>query len=323
MRIERDDDGVWTLARELGETPNEPYDEALPRYLTLFDKAFTKASDACESEFVKALIRVGSAQDAGWDPYETTLDAIPAMTKLHDEIPPDETGWTNFYAARHLQLWTYGHIIEASEPYAILADMLHIAGGGFFMPYRFPEIKLGGKKVQSQLIAPSRPQFFSEKFPQIKALAEAAGLPEALEPIEEVWDAPLRNAIFHADYSLRGGEVRLLRKGSYSHDEVNTLVNRAFAYHEAVAGLVRTYRCAYEEPVELLLHPEVAHEPGETITVMVRDGDGAIGLRHVHTRDEVAAGAISAHMARLFPDEAAAVQADPTLVRFPARPADE
>jgi hypothetical protein len=316
----RGDDGVWTLHREPDEEANPFYDEALPRYLTAFDRAFTRAADTCESEFVKALVRVGGAQDAGWEPYETTLDAVPSIMKLHEEIP-DDTGWDDFYTARHLQLWVYGHIIEASEPYAILSDMLHIAAGGWFMPYRFPEKKLGGKKAAADPLAPTRPQFLSEKFPQIEELAEAAGLDDALEPIREVWDSNLRNAIFHADYGLYGGAVRTKRKGSYTHEQIQTLVNRALAYHEVMAYLVRAYRRGYEEPVELDVHPDAASEPGEKVTVVVRDGDGALGIRYVHTREEVAAGAIPAYLARLFPDEVQAMRDDPTLVRLPARPA--
>jgi hypothetical protein len=193
----------------------------------------------------------------------------------------------------------YGHIIEASEPYAILADMLYIAAGGYFMPYRFPEKPLGGKKAAGQALPPTRPQFFSEKLPQIEALAEAAGLKNALVPITEVWDPDLRNAIFHADYSLYGGEVRLKGKGLYTHDQTQMLVNRAIAYHAAMAALVRSYRRGYEEPIELDVHPEEA--TGGKVTVVVRDGDGAIGIRYVHTREEVAAGAIPASNTALTP----------------------
>jgi hypothetical protein len=55
------------------------------------------------------------------------------------------------------------------------------------------------------------------------------------------------------------------------------------------------------------------------MVVIVREGHGAVGLRYVYTREQVAAGAIAAWIARLYPDEAAAVQADPTLVLLPSR----
>jgi hypothetical protein len=55
------------------------------------------------------------------------------------------------------------------------------------------------------------------------------------------------------------------------------------------------------------------------MVVMVREGTGAIGLRYVYTPEEIAAGAIPAHIARLYPDELEAVHADPTFVMLPAR----
>jgi hypothetical protein len=88
-----------------------------------------------------------------------------------------------------------------------------------------------------------------------------------------------------------------------------------------MAFLVRAYRRGYEEPVELDVHPEATTDSGGKVTVVVRDGDGAIGIRYVHTREDVAAGAIPAYLARLFPDEVQAMRDNPTLVRLPARPA--
>jgi hypothetical protein len=316
--LRRGDDGVWTLHRgdsDLGER-NAVHDEALPRYVTALDRVFTRAEEACESEFVKALIRVGSAQDPGWDPYESTLRAIPAMIALHEELPE---GSAHFETARHLQLWTYGHIIEASEPYAILADMLDIANGGFFKPFRFPPVPIN-RAGRNQPAGPTRPQFFREKLSELERLANEAQEPGILDPIHEIWDYDLRNAVFHADYSLHGAEVRIPRRAAYTHEEIMALVNSAIAYHEALAVLIRGHRRGYDEPKRVLVHPEIATQPGEAMFVMIREGDGAIGLRYVFTAEEVAGGAIPAYLARLYPDELAAVQADTTLVRLPARP---
>jgi hypothetical protein len=86
-------------------------------------------------------------------------------------------------------------------------------------------------------LIPKRPQrFLDEKLPELERLAEAAGEPGVLDPIREVWDRDLRNAVFHADYSIHGSKTRIPGKGkSYSHDETQTLVNRALAYHGALA----------------------------------------------------------------------------------------
>jgi hypothetical protein len=98
-RLERDASGAWTLVLEPGdEGRNADHDEAAPRYLTALDPAFTRAREQSEFEFILTLLRVRGLADAGWDAYETTLRAIPAMTQLHESIAP---GDENFEAARH------------------------------------------------------------------------------------------------------------------------------------------------------------------------------------------------------------------------------
>lgn len=322
-QFKRGDDGTWTVSLDESDEQdrNEVFDEAVPRYLTAFDPAYTKASEVCESEFVKALVRVSSLQDAGWDPYETTLRAVPLMEQLHAHIPEADE---HYETSRHLALWTYGHIIEASEPYAILGDMLDIAGGGWFMaPSRFPDVPIRRpREGESESMIPRRPQrFLDEKLPELERLADAIGDPGVLDPIREVWDRDLRNAVFHADYTIHGSETRIpSRSKRYTHEEIQTLVNRALAYHHALSIMHRAHVESYTEPVGVRVHPEIAGDENEEMVVIVRDGHGAVGLRYVYTAEQVAAGAISAHIARLYPDEAAAVQADPTLVTLPARP---
>jgi hypothetical protein len=231
-RYSRQDDGTWIVERDELDSGdrNDVYDEAVLRYLAAFDPAFNKAYEACESEFVKALIRVSSMQDAGWDPYQTTLRAIPAMLQLHALIPE---GPDHHETSRHLALWTYGHIIEASEPLALLGDMLDIANGGWFKGLmRFPEVPARRpREGEDEQLIPTRPQrALDEKIPVLERMAEALDQPGVVAPVREVWDRELRNAVFHADYSIHGPETRIPAKGkAYSQDEVQTLVNRALA----------------------------------------------------------------------------------------------
>lgn len=301
---------------------NEVHDEAVVRYLTTFDKAFTAASEKCEAEFVKALLRVSSLQNVGWDPYETTLRAVPAMVGLHDLIP---TGDQHYETSRHLALWTYGHIVEASEPPAMLADMLHIADGGWFMPLRFADVPVRKPKPgEDEFAVPRRPmRFQDEKLPVIEELAAAVGMPDVLEPIREVWDRDLRNAVFHADYTIHGNEVRIPDKSkTYTRDDFQALINRALAYHESLAILRESYLRSYTEPTVIPIHPDQVTHPNEMAVVMVREGHGAIGLKHAYTAEQVAEGAIAWHVARLYPDEAEAIRADPIIAKFPAREDD-
>jgi hypothetical protein len=54
--------------------------------------------------------------------------------------------------------------------------------------------------------------------------------------------------------------------------------------------------------------------------VIVREEDGAVGLKDALTPAERAAGGVPFRYAQLFPDEIAMLEADPYLARLPARP---
>jgi hypothetical protein len=303
--LTRNDDGSWVLRVDEDERPHlekshPAYYEALPRYLTALDPAFARARERCEFEFLLSLFRVRSVQDAGWDPYETTQRAIPALIEVHAEIK-------DFEAARHLQLWIYGHILEASEPYEILANLIDVARGGRFNIRRFPA-RSGGRQQ-----SPGR------KIAQIEEASAAAGLPIVVTPLRESWDRGLRNAIFHADYTLSGGEVRTLSPMHvYTHDEVMTLVNRALAYHDALAGLYQTHLRSYSESRLISVHPEFSGASEERAAVIVREGYGAVGLKDAWTAEQIRAGKIPHRIGRFSPEEWALLDSDPTLALLPA-----
>lgn len=306
-RLERDGDGTWTLVLEPGDDGrNLDHDEALPRYLTALDPAFTRTQEASEFEFILTLLRVRGMQDAGWDPYETTLRAVPAMTLLHESIGPDDA---NFETARHLQLWVYGHIVEASEPYEILANLLAVTAGERFANQRFPPDGSG------------RPQPVGRKLVQLTELAEAVDLAGVVEPMREIYDRDLRNAVFHADYTLHGGRVRLpLRSREYMHDEVMRLVNRALAFHEALALLYRSSVASYETPTEIPVHPGFSADPDERAVTIIREGHGIIGLKHNLSAAEIGHGGIpgaSASFARTSSPHSRPIPSWPCCLRRP------
>lgn len=302
MLATRSETGVWTLAPADGEIPpSAVFCTRLLRYLHAMDQAFVAAADRCECEFILALLRVRGEEAAGWDPFETTLRAIPALTDLHDTV-------TDFETARHLQLWIYGHITEASEPYELLANMIAISQGGRWHAWRFPPIV-------SKKTGRSRPQTPGEKIAALKAAAVSAGLPRVTLPMEEVWDKNFRNAIFHADYALHGNDVRILRPTPtiYSAERVIRLVNRAGAYHTAIGILLQSSIGSYTEPATVLPHPEMLDSPSERAVVVVREGHGVIGLKE----DPATCTGVPFFIGSLLPQEAQLLAADRRIAFFP------
>jgi hypothetical protein len=307
MPIVRSAKGRWEIQpdrrdRRFFERMNSAYREAVPKYLSCFDIAFQQARERSEFEFILSLLRPRGVQPPGWDPYETTLDAIDKLLRVHDGVKE-----TDAESARHLQLWLYGHILEASEPYELLANLIDVANGGRYKIIRFPDRKW-------------RPQTPGEKIRQIGNWALIAQMPQVVTPLIEVWDRTLRNAIFHADYVLYGPKVRTFAPyREYPHDEITTLVNRALAYHKALANLHRNHIASYEEPKVIEVHPEFSADPNEKAIVIVRKGHGAIGLKDAWSRAELAAGRIPFRVGKFYRGEDAMLDADPELALLPSR----
>jgi len=132
---ERED--IWKIVASESETEASHYSyfEALPLFLNSFHKLFQSCKEACEFEFLWTLLGVRGMQDSGWDPYETTVDMFDSIKSIYPH--------TDGVSRRHLALWVYGHIMEAAEPYEILANLLHICQGNRFKVSHFDDLSRG------------------------------------------------------------------------------------------------------------------------------------------------------------------------------------
>lgn len=302
MEVLRDSEtGVWFVEASDEERQLKPdYVDGLPHFLMAFDSLCRGAKKEAEAQFILALLGVRGLQDAGWDPYETTIEGIKAVTRLHNE-----TG--DPLAARHLQLWIYGHIVEAAVPYDLLANLIQISRGKSARMTWFPS-------------RAGRPVSPGEKIERIAGWSDEIGNHAAGPLLRQIWDRDLRNAVFHSDYSIYGAEIRLPEAGeARSPEELAALSGKASAYHDAVIGVRQAHLQSYTEPKRV---PAVAISPNfdEELVVIVRDRDGAVGLKHGLTADQVAAGGIQFRYAKLYPDEVEMLNADPELASLPARP---
>lgn len=85
-------------------------------------------------------------------------------------------------------------------------------------------------------------------------------------------------------------------------------------------GLRRFYSDLYAEPKIVTAGPIASDE---NLTIVVREGYGAVGLKDALTPAKRAARRNPVRYARLFPDEMALIDADPELALLPARPDPE
>ena len=91
MPLVRSDSGIWSfpVSAEDGpvttESPQEFFDGTL-FFLNAFDMLFERARARTELEFLFCLFRLrGGHRPPGWDPFETTMEAIPAIGRIHRE----------------------------------------------------------------------------------------------------------------------------------------------------------------------------------------------------------------------------------------------
>jgi hypothetical protein len=304
MPLVHNEDGFWEL--KIGDDEHLALDkfhpsfkDALPRYCTALDRAFVKAREKCEFEFLLTLFRIRGTDNRGiGDAYETTLRAMPLLYEVHNKTE-------NYEAARHLQLWIYGHIVEASEPYEILSNLVNVSLGerfsGQFYPYKVRE---------------NKPVSPGTKIAQIERAAIRAGIPEVVTPLKEIWDQNLRNAISHSDYILHGSDV-LTRGRKYTHEEIMTVVTRAFVYHQALSILYKAHIESYDQPKTITVHPAFSKKRGEKAVVIVREGHGAAGLKAALTKEEIARGEISWRLGRFTSKEIDILNSNPTLALLP------
>ncbi len=303
MEYERSDDGSWTIIDEADGRSSPVFLEKLRCYLDALDPIFERARTECESEFILTLLRIRGLSDAGWDPYETTLEAIPMMIEVMEGIE-------SAIAQRHLSLWIYLHIVEASEPYEILANLLGVIDGERFLIERFPTRR-------------GRPQTPGEKIDQLEETARRLGIEYAMRPLREAWNRDLRNSIGHSDFTILGSELRTMRPpGSYSRDELFSQIASGVADHAALSTLYEYHVASYESPKLVPLHPGWGL-PGAQGLVVIREAYGLTGLKRAMSREDVANGGIQFSFIRGTREELDALAADPELGLLPSRSMSE
>ncbi|MCJ7804216.1 hypothetical protein MUP35_00575 [Patescibacteria group bacterium] len=239
----------------------------------LFDKAQNKS----DFQFIFTLLRFMGIQGPGEDPYENSLETIDALMEIEKKIEGR--------AKLNVFLWVYGHIIESSEPYEIIANLLHVCAGETYRTFNYPY-----KKTNYGY----RPQSPTAKINHLEKLAEVVKMPFVLEPIKEIFDKNLRNAVFHSDYSVYKGEVFINEpRRIYSKGEVLILINKALAYHEAMKNLIKSYTKSYNKPKIIKTSPGFSPDPNERAQVIVRKNHGVVALKAALTKKQIKAGKIS------------------------------
>lgn len=193
------------------------------RLHALFQAA--KASD--EFEFACTLMRVRGMEDVGWDPFVETHQLVTDLMTL---INTPLVALTKV----RLGLLLYSHLTEVSSVYEILANLTRVVAGERYAidPFldRYPRNRKG------------EPQFLSTagKVRALKEMLGNVGQPLIVEALDWFFNASVRNAFAHADYTLHEESFRA-RSERFEVGGIQTpemplpllaeLLNRALAFY--------------------------------------------------------------------------------------------
>lgn len=256
---------------------NPTYVDAVYRYTSYIDPLFEKAANTSEFQFILTLIRFRGIQEPESDAYDNSLEVFDAIMDFKDRFQGD--------TRLNIFLWLYGHIVEASEPYEIIANLLDICNGGSYKAFNFPKVLTRWG---------NRNQYPNEKIAYLDKSAKQTGLEKVTIPIKEVFDRKLRNAVFHADYSVSNGEIYLVDPPTiYHREETLKLINKALAYHETIRNLIATYRSRYSESRKIKVSFSFSRDPKEKATLIVRKNHGVIAMKDSWSKRDIQAGKIT------------------------------
>lgn len=265
---------------------NKDYSAALVRYLNCLDPLFSKAQKKSEFQFILTIFRFRGLQPTAHDPYENSIKTIDSIMDLEKKMKGHEKA--------NIFLWVYGHIIEASEPYETIANMLNILNGQGYRPWNFPKRKNNhGKDYINQ--SPS------EKIRYLEKMAASLGMPDVLLPIKDILDRDLRNAVFHSDYAVSFGEVILSDPPRiYSHKEILKLTNKALAYHEVIKNLISGYTKGYTQPRTIKTSLGFSSDPKEKAKLIIRKNHGVVAMKSAWSKKQIANGKVDWFVGRLI-----------------------
>lgn len=232
----------------------DPFSDRIRHYAEIlnplfWDEAYNRVDRMFE--WACTLVRVTGLKTIGWDSYLESIKMLEDLTQLrHLELPEDRFQHPDDTKMR-LALLGYAYTVEMSGPYDLLANLLRLRLGKKYSIEPLAHLNsvrkftANGKKVKRIRLATP-----TAKIDEIKRMAEAAGVPEVGEALGEIYDAKIRNAVFHADYAISNKMFVLFsdfyvskKKGVatsvLNFDEIAEITREAYAFHSALIQLWR------------------------------------------------------------------------------------
>ena len=241
------------------------YSEFVKEYQEIFQPLFEKALEVSEFNLIMSLLAFRGMSDDGWNPYENTEDIFEKIYKNQKKF----SGSLQF----NMHLWLYLHLIECSEHYELVANLINTTKGKDYVIANHRNRNFVNLKVE-------------QKISRLKSIARGTDFTNVAEPFEKTFNARLRNAIGHADYAIKSSGLTGVTVADdagypvvFSEQEANDLINRAVALHVVLRSLSDHFRSKYTKSAIIKSSPAFGGGQHINITLIVRKNYGVIGFR--------------------------------------------
>lgn len=197
-------------------------------------------------EYACAILRVGGAEDKGWDTLVESFETLRDFTLLaHSDLPAEQFHHADKTRLR-LHLVSYAHLVECDAPYDIIANLCRVKAGkpSSILPF-WDEAEYQRRQQQAARnpggrLPDPRPPSPSTKIRVIKELAGRAHVPAVGAAFDDFYFPAIRNAIDHSDYIIHGEEFRM-RRGRLLTDDAMPVESSVVPLHRLRAIIDRAY----------------------------------------------------------------------------------
>lgn len=248
------------------------YPGFLQEYLAIFEPVFKKAYETSEFNLIMSLLAIRGSSDTGWEPYENTEDVFEEVYKQQKKFKHS--------LQMNMNLWLYTHLVECSEHYELLANLIKTIKGEDYIIANHVNKNFVNLKV-------------GEKIDRLKSIANGTGYDNVYEPFKKTFDSRFRNAIGHGDYALKKGHnsgMTIIDNAGFPKifdiQETNDLINRALALHVAIRTLRTTYIAHYQKSIVIPSSATFGRGTPIDVTLIVRKGHGVLGIRCIGGYDD-------------------------------------
>jgi hypothetical protein len=220
------------------------FDAYLAEYLDVLSPLFEPPEDVVGLfEYLCCLLHPSGVQGLDENPLLESIALIDDLTVFsRQDLPVQDFEHPDRTRAR-LALLSYCHLTEADFFSELLINLLRVRCGEQWALAPFNDLvqvtkaKSGGTEKRVQ---PSP----SKKIKRINEYATSAGMPGVTAAFKDIYLPQVRNAVFHADYTITDHDFHMMRDqyhsphGYLTRDvpltELLTIVDRTFAFYYAL-----------------------------------------------------------------------------------------